>query len=255
MNKEVLIKKLISLGLTPESSQIYLFLLGGDPQTALHISRKLDIERTKVYRFLENLQELKLVEKVGSARGKKFKAATPENLEILLFDYESSLKQRKDILPSLIAELSSLEVSNKKPFEISHYNGVEGMKQMLWNSLSAQKEILSFGYQTKNEIVGKAFADKVRKEQVIRQITLFEIENARDQGDYWYTDVIDWGKHYQSKYISEDTLEIKQTLYIFDNTVSILHWEDSEYVGLEINNGFYAAMQRQIFWNYWNSIV
>ena len=140
----------------------------------------------------------------------------------------------------------------EREFEVKYFHGQEGLKQMLWNQLSAQKEILAFSYQNKNLMVGKAFAEKIREEQVFRKITLYEVENETDQGDYWYTEVANWGKYYKSRHISPKVLEIKQYIGIFNNTVSIANWVEGESVGVEIQNALFANTQRQLFWNMWN---
>lgn len=115
----------------------------------------------------------------------------------------------------------------------------------------AKGEILVFGFKNRNDIVGKTYAEKIRKEQVERKIKLYEIENESDKGNYWYTDVRDWDKFYDSREVPKKVLDIKQYVVIFNNTVSIINWADGEEVGLEIINSAYADMQKQFFWNFW----
>lgn len=251
MHKELVIQKLQLLNLSDFEARIYVHLLEKGALTPLQLSRTLKIDRTKVYRSLESLQGKKLIEDISTARGKQVKAAAPENLELLLADEEMLLRQKRNTFPEILADLSSISTHDKSPFEVKHYSGVDGMKQMFWNTLSAKKDILVFGYETKNEIVGKDFAEKVRLEQVRRKIKLYEIENATDQGDYWYTDVPSWGNYYDSRHIPESMMKIKQMIMIFNDTVALMHWWKEEYVGLEVINDFYAEMQKQIFWTYW----
>ena len=99
--------------------------------------------------------------------------------------------------------------------------------------------------------MGKNFAEKIREEQVARKITLYEIENATDQGDYWYTNVKNWGKFYKSCHISKKELEIKQYLAVFNSTVAIMNWTKGDEVGVEIINASFAEMQKQMFWKFW----
>lgn len=101
-------------------------------------------------------------------------------------------------------------------------------------------------------MVGKSFAEKIREEQVIRRITLYELENETDQQNYWYTNILNWNKYYRSRYLPPKTLEIKQYIGIFNNTVSMINWIDGEEVGIEIINSIYANTQRQIFWKFWD---
>jgi hypothetical protein len=86
---------------------------------------------------------------------------------------------------------------------------------------------------------------------VARKITLYEVENETDQGDYWYTGVEGWPDFYRSRHIAATVLDIKQYTAVFNHTVSIINWVDEEQVGLEIINAAYADMQRQLFWKFW----
>ena len=118
------------------------------------------------------------------------------------------------MFPEIMNELSSLPSRLENKFEIKHYDGLDGLKQMMWNQLAAKKEILLYGYQTRNEIVGASFADKVREEQMRRKITLYEIEEEVDPGNFTgkftYTKVLNWEKYYVPRYVDPEVLKIRQ---------------------------------------------
>lgn len=252
MNKQLVYEQLTQLGLDEIEANIYLFLLENGAKTPLELSREANINRSKIYRHMEALKAKKLIEETSGSRGKKFTAANPTNLELLLKEKEAKLQLQKETLPTLLAQLTSLPTSLQKIFEIKTYHGPEGMKQLLWNQLSANKELVSFSYQNKNYMVGKAFAEKIREEQVGRRLKLYEIENETDQGDFWYTNVAGLEKFYKSRYIDPKILKIRQYIAIFNNTVSIANWIDKAEVGIEIVNEPFAAMQRQLFWKFWD---
>ena len=251
MNKQISIQQLSTLGFDEAESTIYLHLLENGPKTLLELSREANVNRSKIYRHLDSLRAKKLIEEISGSRGKKLQASSPKNLELLILEQENQLKLQKETIQNLIADLTSLPTNLEKIFEVKHYHGSEGLKQMLWNQLSANKEIVAFSYQNKNYMVGKSFAEKIREEQVLRKIKLYEIENETDQGDYWYTKVANWGRYYDSRYISPKVLTIRQYVGIFNNTVSLVNWHDKELVGLEIVNSTFANMQKQLFWKFW----
>ncbi len=252
MNKQVITTQLIRFGLDEVEVQIYLSLLEGGMKTPLDLSRETSINRSKIYRYIDRLREKRLLEETDKGRGLRLKAASPDSLQLLILERENELKQQKEALPELLKELVSLPVTGRSGFEIKHYHGTEGLKQMLWNHLSAKKEILVFGYENRNDIAGKAFAETIRFEQVARHITKVEIENATDQGNYWYTAVPHWGKFYRSRYIPPKILNIRQYQVIFNNTISILNWADGNKVGVEITNPGFAEMYKQIFSKFWD---
>lgn len=253
MNKQILINQLEQFGLDAIEVGIYLNLLAGGAQTPLDLSRETNINRSKIYRYLDRLKAKRLVDEADGGRGLTLKAASPDALQLLILEKEQQLRNQKEMLPDLVKELSALPTSGGKGgFEVKHYHGTQGLKQMLWNHLSAKKEILVFGYENRNNIAGKAFAETIRQEQVDRKITKIEIENVTDQGNYWYTNVQHWGKYYRSRYMPPRILTIRQYLVIYNDTISILNWADGNKVGVEITNASFAEMYRQIFHHYWD---
>lgn len=251
MNKQLILKQLIDIGLEEIEANVYFHLLENGPRTHLQLSRETSIDRSKIYRYVEKLIKKNLIIESNDAWGKKLQAAKPGNIEQLLEKKGEILRLQKEVAPILINELNNLPSYNQREIEIKNYRGSEGLKQMLWNQLSAKKELLAFSYKNRNDIVGESFAEKVRAEQVERKITLYEVENETDQGNYWYTKVENWNKFYKSRFISPKILTIRQHISIFNDTVAIINWLNEEQVGLEITHSFYAKMQKQIFWKFW----
>ena len=251
MNKQIITAELAQFGLDDIEVQIFLNLLESGAKTPLDLSRETNINRSKIYRYIDRLKIKKLIEESDKGRGLTLKAANPDSLQLIILEREQQLKNQKELLPDLLKELTDIPISSKSGFEIKHYHGTEGLKQMLWNHLSAKKEILVFGYENRNNIAGKTFAETIRFEQVSRRITKIEVENATDQGNYWYTEVPSWGKYYRSRYIPPQILNISQYQVIFNNTISILNWADGNKVGVEITNVSFAQMYKQIFWKFW----
>ncbi len=251
MNKQLIQQHLALLGLDETEINIYVNLSSLGAQTPLELSRKSGLNRSKIYRYLERLKDKKLIEDVDTGWGLKIQVARPQNLELMLKEKEAELKEQKEIIPALLTELKALAPKLQEGFQIKSYHGVEGLKQMMWNQLSAKGEILQFTFETRNEVVGKNFAEKVREEQVLRGIRLYEIENATDQGKFWYTKVRDFSRYYESRHISPKTLAIQQNLAIYNETVSIMNWLGENKSGLEIVNLAFAKTQREVFWEFW----
>lgn len=251
MNKQLTLEQLINIGLEEIEANIYLYLLENGPRTHLQLSREINKDRSKIYRYVDKLTKKNLLEESTDAWGKKLQAAKPENIDLFFQEKEEILKSQKENLPILIEELKNLPTYSQREFEIKNYHGQEGLRQMLWNQLSAKKQLLAFSYKNRNDIVGKSYAEKIRAEQVERKIILYEIENEIDQGKYWYTNVVNWGKYYRSFHIPSKILTIKQHVSIFNDTVAIINWLKNEEVGIEITNSSYANMQKQMFWKFW----
>lgn len=250
MNNQQFSDQLIKFGLDETEAKMYLHLLEFGPRTPLKLSREINLNRSKIYRYIERMLDKSLIEETNDTWGKKLKAADPKNLELFLVKKEDELKRKVEMAPGLIDSLLHFPIQAKTSFVIKHYKGVEGLKQMLWNRISA-RQFLLFGYSDMNEIVGKSFAEKIRTEHVERKVMQYELENVHDRGKYWYTNIPNWGKYYDSYYISPKLLKIRHYLSIFNDTVSIMNWEKGEHVGIEINDASLAEMQKQIFWHFW----
>lgn len=240
------------LGLDSFETTVYLSLLEHGSQTHLQLSRNSGVNRSKVYRCLERLKEKKLVEETGLSWGTRIQAADLTNLELLIKDQEAEITKKKEVLENVMVELKSLVRITAPGFTFKNYRGVSGLKQMLWDQLSAKKEILQFAYQTRNEIAGKQFAEKIREEQVKRKIKLYEIENATDQGKFWYTSNPEFSKFYDSRHVPDKILLIRQNISVFDNTVSIMNWEEGDKSGVEIVNSSFAKTISEMFWHFWD---
>jgi len=253
MNEQIVWKQLTALGLADTEIFIYLHLLKSGPKTPLEISREININRSKIYRLIEMLLQKKLIERSISDRGLRLKASPPANLELLLIANEEKIKDNREALPNIIQSLSYLTNVTTGGFEISHYKGIDGLKQMLWNELKA-KEVMLFGYGSINDFVGKKFGDKHREEAFLRKIKYKEIGNrpeykSKDQS--FYNNAYGWEKIYIYKQIPEKILKIRHGIQIYNDTVAIINWQDKHKVGIEIINRPLAEMQRQIFCHFW----
>ena len=128
-------------GLSDEEGRIYLFLLKHGSSTALNISKKLKIGRTKVYRLIDKLQEKQLLAIQVKERGMSFVANHPAKFEQLITEKQTQLKALQSSLPNLISHLQSITSNQSEESKVLVYRGVEGLKQVSWNALQAKKHL------------------------------------------------------------------------------------------------------------------
>ena len=166
MNKQIVLTQLQQFGLDDIEITLYIHLIENGPKTPLDLSRETSVNRSRIYRYLDRLKAKKLIEEVNLGRGIVLKASNANNLELLILEKEQQVKMQRENLASIIKELIIVPINQPKSIEIKHYHGEEGLKQMLWNHLSAKKELLVFGFENRNNIAGKTFAEKIRYEQV-----------------------------------------------------------------------------------------
>lgn len=251
-NKNDIRKYLTAYGLSADEAKTYLALLE-KPLSHLELARKTGINRTKVYRIADDLEKLSLVKTEQLDSGKLLSASEPKNLEVSLFSKEEELKSKKAILSELLPELNKMfnSENDELKFSVSTYDGVAGMKQMLWNELKTKGEILVFGSGTLEDLVGsKRWAEAHRQKTLDVDYKVREINN-RGKKPIKFTANSSFLNNFERRHISEETLDLEQQIAIYNDTVAVYHWRDDQKVGAEIHNKAYANTMRQMFEMYW----
>ena len=252
VNKLDLKQKLNLLGLTDNQAEIYLLLLKQGLTSLLELSRQSTINRTTIYRVVEDLKTLNLAEEIIDSRGIKVKAVAPENLNLLLTQKETELTYLKSNLSNLISSLSAIKDQPVPSTQMVYFRGVSGLKQLLWNILKAKGESVGYGYADWNQSVGRDFAEKLRAERVKRQISDREIQNTDQLGPMSdWTNIKNYGQIYQCRFLDKKIVDIKHDTYIYNDVFAFFYFIKDEMFGLEIHNAEIAKTQKQIFEVLW----
>jgi len=245
---------LTTLGLGTDEATIYLKLLE-KPSTHLRLSRETGINRTKVYRIIEQLEARSLVTRRSDDRGVFLAASDPATLEVALVSQEEKLQRKRASLNRVLPVLHQLQGHDSKDFIVRTYEGQAGLKQMCWHELKAKGELLGLGNGAVEQIVNdERWAEKHRERQIAGGYTVRELINVaygEELPDLAAERLLTSGL-YVYRILSPEILQLgdNQTI-IYNNTVSIYHWRDEQQIGVEVTNAAYARMMRQIFNHYW----
>jgi sugar-specific transcriptional regulator TrmB len=252
MNKPHLAKKLNLLGLNDKQAEIYLTLLKHGVLTPLELSRVSQINRSTIYRVLEQLKEMGLAEEILDQHKIKARATKPEKLELLMTQKQTKLNQLKKQIPEIVRQLSAIQDKPSVATKVVYFRGKKGLQQMLWNMLKAKNEHLGYGYADWNASVGRDFAEKLRQEMINRKIYSKEIQNINQEAamETW-TEIKNYSKFYEGRFLPKDLVEIKHDLYIYNDVFAFYHFYEGELFGVEIHNKEIAKTQRQIFEVLW----
>lgn len=250
--KNDILGKLRQLGLELDEAKIYLELLRG-PNTHLRLSYITSINRTKVYRIIENLEKRSLVSRRTDDRGTFLVAADPATLEVTLVTREERIKQQRTIFSQLLPELTLLKNQDKPTFMVQTYEGAEGLKQMCWHELKTSGELLSLGGQTIEDLVtNHRWAEKHRELTVEAGYFIREILNP-DIDLPTFTNNPEFMKRYQYRKIASNSVYFNEQINIYNNTVAIYHWRENQKVGVEIISASYAGVMRRMFEDLWEA--
>lgn len=253
-NNDSTISQLTELGLSKEEAKIYLMLLENG-STYLELSRRTGINRTTVYRIIETLRAKSLVKvSLDESYGRRIEAAEPAVLENLLVDREVMLAKQRSILDEVVPTLKSLgQGKPESGYKVMTFEGVAGLKQMLWSELKTKGEICIFAAGVLDMLAGTRWAEKYRARELEKKFPHRALENPNAAHVLEQTK-INYDEIYAVRYLDKKILDIRQELSIHDDIVSIYNWDtdrDEIKIGIEIHSQQYATFMKAIFETYW----
>lgn len=240
-------------GLSSEMSELYVYLLQKGAQTALELSRGLGLPRTRVYRILDELADKSMVVVEQDSRGKRFAPAEPSLLLDILDRQVSELDQLKTLGAELVQNLEGLKVDPPVGTRVNYYEGEDGLKQVTWNSLRAENELLTYEVDDMSGFIeNKKYAEKMRQRFVDRGIHIRQLTNLEKIEDY--TDVTEMVTKYSTlKYIDPKVLKIDSEILLYNDVYAMYRFdhEKEDVFCVEVHNASLAAMQKQMFEVLW----
>jgi DNA-binding MarR family transcriptional regulator len=249
-----IVAKLAIMKLSNDEARIYLELLR-EPSTHLQISHTTGINRTKVYRLVEQLEKRSLIARRTDDRGMFLVASDPSALEVALITQEEELKRRRQALAYLVPALTQMQGKDSRAFVVRTYEGQAGLKQMCWHELKTEGELLSLGNGTIEQLVSDdRWADKQRDRQILAGYKTRELVNWEYSPDV-LPDLtarkIAEANIYNYRLLSPDIITFDSQTSIYNDTVAIYQWKHDQLVGVEIISPTYARMMRQMFEYFW----
>lgn len=238
---------LTGFGLSKTEQDIYMHLLRRGALAPLIISRETGINRTTLYRILESLSQKGLVSEALAYKSRRYEAADPSKLSLIVTQKQSEIDLLKDQLPDITKQLSLITSSFDPSTRIFFFKGQSGLRQLLYNTLQSTTEVVGYGFGNWNDGVGKQFAEKLRQEYVNRNIRSREILNNPNPTGTYTTVQGYFNKIYQHRAITKTILPITHDTYIYNDVFSFYHMTHGELFGVEIHNASIADTQRHIF--------
>lgn len=252
-NKNKVLKSLKKLGLSGEESLIYIEVLKS-PKTHLRLSHVTGINRTKVYRLVEQLEKKSLVTRRTDDRGTFLTATDPMNLEVDLVAREEDIRKQREAFRNVLPSLSEIQEQGDSAFVVRTYEGPEGMKQMLWHELKAENEIVIFGSGTTEELITDHYwAERHRQLSARAGYKTRELMNQdADSRPVDFTQHAEFMDIYKHKRIPYSVLPLSNQTSVYNDTVATYYWRHDQKIGVEIVNRAYAEMMRKMFEHYWD---
>ena len=250
-------KEITDAGLSKEQAIVYEVLLriGESParNIASSVSKEASLSRPMVYKLLEELIELDLVEK-NDEPGKvaKFAPKHPVAINKMIDEKKTNIEYIKRQFITTSGKLSSLfNMSVGRP-GVEFYEGEDGVWEVIMDSLNATEEILTYAYLEAIE--------KYIPEMNIEYSALREHQGVKKRGL-----VIDSpeARKFLRSYKDSKTTKIKlisakektppfqTTMQIYDNKVSYVTLTDEYFVGIIITDQNIANTHKYLFESLW----
>lgn len=248
---------LVKLGLDDFEAKIYLTLVRRGILTPLELSRITGIDRAKIYRRLEDMQRRGLVEEVIDEKRRMARAVDFERLEELLRAKEEGTKLMREKFPELMTFLNAQVGKSDPETRVLFYRGKSGLKQMIWNNLRAENEVVGYTYRQVLEFVGLSFINKWNDEfqrrglhfrHVYSDYYIRSTKELKKKSDYS-------DKFFEGRYVSKKVLNIDHQVDIYNDVVAYYNWHEGDVFGVEIYNRKIARMQKQLFEMVWEKAV
>jgi len=237
---------LVQIGLQETEARFYLAALELGQSSVRDIAAKAGISRTNAYDVFSRLLQQGLVTQVATAANKTMLvvAEPPDQLTELL-----DARRRK--LDVLLPELRSLHNRARGKPQVRFYQGHDGIKHVLNDTLNARdKKLLGIlSMRDLYEVPGREWMDEFVRRRIVAGVSLRVIRSpAKDIPNIWPHSAPD---RREVRFASADFV-FAMTSYIYDNKVAIIS-SRRENCAMTIESEEFAMMQRNLFEALWSS--
>ncbi len=235
---------LARLGIEGKRAKFYLAALELGEAPITEIAKKAGISRTTAYDVLARLVQQGLVTQVEKSGRLHVLAEDPASLLRALDD-------RRQLLAGLLPELRSIyNLSAVKP-RIHFYEGVEGIRTVLHDTLGCRSRQLRGILSVLDlfEVPGMREMEQYVARRIEAGIFLRVVRSrVKEAGDVWPTRRADLR---ELRYTPEGVV-FTMTTYIYDNKVSMIS-SRRENFGMIIESEEFAALQANLFEVLWQA--
>jgi sugar-specific transcriptional regulator TrmB len=141
------------LDLEGKKADVYLAALELGGATVIEIAKKAGIKRTTCYDILLDLIKKGLISETVKGKKKFYIGEDPEKIQ-------KDLRKKENLFSEILPQLKSIHnVSGVKP-KIRFYEGIEGVKEVYWDTLKYSGEFVAFGSEDVVRILGKDWTEE-----------------------------------------------------------------------------------------------
>lgn len=241
MYKDIFIK----IGLSPNESLVYDFLLKNGESSAGEIIKTTPLKRGVVYNNLASLIKKDLINWKKKDKIAYFSPNHPEKLREFMENKENELQEaEKNLSANLPKLISDFNLISGRP-GIRIYEGLDGVKKTINDSLSCQETLRTFAdaeavVKNIEKINNKYVAEREKlgiKKRIILPNNDFSIKYLQNyHRDITDIKLIDYKKYY-----------FTAVMQIYDGKVVYINFTDNFKIGIIIEDPNIYQMQKSLF--------
>ena len=247
-------KILTEIGLSRDQSSLYLYLLRNGSIPASILAKRVGISRTLVYKVLQDLERLGLVEKDFAYKVTRFSAKHPYVLRKFAdLQRQAAEELAQKIERGLLSLVSEFNTQSKRP-SIHVMEGLSGAEQALDDTLTATEEI--YGYLDNDAVasevqdIGAAYNKKRLKKGIFKKTLMPDTSSAR----MYVQNLQDTLS--QIRLLPTPANEnFHSVLNLYDGKVSYISFKNGTFISTIIQDSEMYAMQRFLFESQWRSAI
>ena len=247
-----------NLGLTKTQSAVLNYLFDHGKTKASIIAKNVKHPRGVVYKALNELIEIDLIEKEDDINQiSRFSAKHPKELEKIIERKERKLSENRKIFEEMLPGLvSSYNIMLNKP-GVKFYEGKEGLEKVLYDTLTSKTEI--YLMHNRNEL-GKEENFSEINEEYKRHRTrakikkkIIRIGEKSDLGMTFGTKDDHYDAITEIKYLKNTSSTFKANIHIYDNKISFFIINKRKIIGILIEDKNIFELNKFWFETLWKS--
>lgn len=254
MKETLQIQNLIEYGFNRKEALIVDLLSRQSPLKIAEVAKILEIPRSTAYDNIYALLKKGFLKTLKGSDTDRFELAPKQSFTTMIKDTREALELKEDSIESFFSTVSSVSIKDLTS-DVHFYQGRKGLEQVMWNTLAAKGEIIGTSVLGRVDIIGASFHKEYEKQLKEKKIRDRVVINPTKRTLSYVRDINGGALHHLSlldiKVIDEKTFKIHGDLMIYNNVVAQMFWRENEIFAFEIENPFYAQMQRELIRLVW----
>ncbi len=246
---------LSTIGLTPNQTRIYTFLVEHGPLCGADIATRTGISRQLTYKTLDELKTLGLIENIAPHGVARFDITHPDALDTLLAKRQQELATARKHLRVTIGDITShYNLRRGKP-GVAFFEGTDGVERALADTLTSTEEIYAFtDPPTINTYVGdinRAYVKKRLAAGISKRILSIDSPAMRT----FLKDAQPSPLTHRRLFKNDDIIKAHAAIEIYDNKVVYMTFTNDRITTTVITDPAIYATQRYLFDFIWRNAL